>query len=252
MASPPASPFRAVLLDLDDTLVPWQTVPHWQWAWRPRGPVLAPRHALSAIHRSLKAWDRRRWQGLTGETAPADAAAYRAHLTETLSLLAGHELPAEENAAVVQRFLKPAGEIETYPEVARELSNIAAVGLKVGVVSSLPAEAARQALHRVSLDRLPLVTSGDATPSLPAPAAFRSAAGQLDVKPGEVLFVGDLFWSDVRAGNRAGVHAVLLDRDDRFARVLGPRIRSLSDVVPLTQRPPGTTPETSTDEPGPE
>ena len=251
MPDPASSPFRAVLLDLDDTLVPWQTVPHWQWAWRPRGPVLSPRHALSAIHRSLKSWDRRRWQGLIGGSAAADGNAYRAHLTETLTLLAGHELPAEENAAVVQRFLKPAGEIETYPEVARELSNLANAGLKVGVVTSLPAEAAHHALHRVSLDQLQLLISGDTTPALPAAAAFRSVAAALDAKPGELLFVGDLFWSDVRAGNRAGVHAVLLDRDDRFARVLGTRIRSLSDVLPLTQQAPGTPPETATNEPGP-
>jgi HAD superfamily hydrolase (TIGR01549 family) len=249
---PPSSPLRAVLLDLDDTLVPWQTVPHWQWAWRPRGPVLAPRHALSAIHRSLKVWDRRRWEGLLGATAPAGGAAYRAHLTETLTLLAGHELPAEENTAVVQRFLKPAGEIETYPEVEHELANLAAAGLKVGIVTSLPADAAQHALHRVSLDRLPLLITGDATPALPLAVAFRAVAAQLDVKPAEVLFVGDLFWSDIRAGNRAGVHAVLLDRDDRFARVLGTRIRSLSDVLPLTRTAPGAPPETPTNEPGPE
>ncbi|HEY1198566.1 MAG TPA: hypothetical protein VGG32_07560, partial [Thermoplasmata archaeon] len=61
----------AVLLDLDDVLVPFQTPAAWQWAWRPQGPVLGERRVKAAVRRALKAWDRRRWQGLTGKAPPA-------------------------------------------------------------------------------------------------------------------------------------------------------------------------------------
>ena len=247
-----AATLTGVLLDLDDTLLPWQTLPHWQWAWRPRGPVLSERHVVAALHRSLHAWDRRRWQGLVGEAPALDAAAYRDHLIATLTEIAGHSLPPEEVTAVVQRFLKPAGEVETFPDVVPALAHLAASGVRVGVTTSLPADAARYALHRAGLRDLQVVAYGDGpAPGLPSPAAYRAAAQAIDRKPKEVLFLGDLFWSDVRAAARAGLHAVLVDRRDWSPRVLARRIRTLAEVGGLLAGPPPAAPLPSQDGEGP-
>lgn len=244
MASPSPGALAAVLFDLDDTLVPWHTLPHWQWAWRPRGPVLSERHVLAAVHRSLHAWDRRRWQGLVGEAPPADLAAHRAHLEATLAAIAGHPLPADETTAVVNRFLKPAGEIESFPDVVPCLAQLAADGVGVGVVTALPAEAAHHALKRVGLGDLHVVATGESSsPPLPAPAAWKAAAEAVGHKPREILYVGDLFWSDVRAATRVGFSTVLVDRRDWLPRVLARRIRTLADVPGLRKSP--------TPEPGP-
>lgn len=225
---------RAVLVDLDDTLLPWQTVAHWQWAWRPRGPVLSERHLLAAVHRSLHAWDRRRWQGLVKEAPPIDATAYEAHVAATLLEVAGHGLPPEETAAVVQRFLKPAGEIETYPDAVPFLARLSAEGVAVAVTTDLPSAAARHALHRAGLGDLKVVATGDDPGAvLPAPEAFRAAAAAIGVRPREALYVGDLFWSDVRAAARVGFPTVLVDRHDWSPRVLARRVRSLAEVPDL-------------------
>ncbi len=248
---PGAAP--AVLFDLDDTLVPWQTVPHWQWAWRPRGPVLSERRVLAAIHRSLHAWDRRRWQGLVGETPPADLAAHRQHLVATLHAIAGHPLPTEETEAVVNRFLRPAGEIEAFADVRPCLGRLAQEGIRIGAVTALPAEAAQHALRRAGLADVSLLQTGESPlPGLPAPGAFRAAAQSLGHKPAEILYVGDLFWSDVRAAARVGFRTVLLDRREWAARVLARRIRSLSEVPDLALHPPAETAPTEPDGPGPE
>ena len=233
MALTPAGPWRAVLFDVDDTLVPWQTLAHWQWAWRPRGPLLSPRHALAAIKRSLHAWDRRRWDGVVGKSPATDEAAGRQWLRETLAAVAGHALPEAETEAVVDRFLKPAGEIEQFADVAPCLANLQAQHIAVGAVSELPGEVARGALRRSGLPDSMLVRAGDEPDGLrlPSAEAFRAAAAKLGAKPKETFFVGDLYWSDVRSAARASLGSVLLDRNDWAVRIEAPRLRSLSALA---------------------
>ena len=241
MPSPSSGHPSAILFDLDDTLLPWQTLPHWQWAWRPRGPLLSERHVLAAVHRSLHAWDRRRWQGLVGEAAPTDPAALVAHLGATLNEIAGHPLPASETDAVVQRFLRPAGEIETYPDTAPALDRLRSDGFEIGVATPLPREVAEHLLRRAGLGELPVLVAGEATPGLPAVAAFRLAVEGLGRRPREVLYAGDLFWSDVRAAGRAGLHPILVDRHDWGTHVIARRVRSLAELVEAAREAPPPT-----------
>jgi FMN phosphatase YigB (HAD superfamily) len=234
----------AVLFDLDDVLVPFQTPAAWQWAWRPQGPVLGDRRVKAAVRRSLKAWDRRRWQGLTGKAPPADLAALRAYLADSLAAVAGHTLPPAETEAVVRRFLHPAGEVERYPDASTTLDRLRSAGVKVGVVTPLPSDSARWLLHRCGLPESLVLGTGDGPgPCVPDRAAFRSAAEGLGVSLDRVAYVGDLFWSDVRAAARAGLAAVLLDRRDAWPKVLTGRLTSL-DLLESTLAAGGSPPET--------
>lgn len=219
-----------VVLDLDDTAVPFLSPAAWQWAWRPQGPVLGERRVRASVRRSLKTWDRRRWRGLTGREPPVDRAALDAHLKATLAALAGHPVADAESDAVVRRILRPAGEVETYPDVAPALARLAAAGVKVGIATELPAESAQWLLRRAGLPVDRLVVSGDSVPVLPDRAAFRAAADALGLAPARVVFVGDLFWSDVRAAARAGLGSVLIDRHDAWPKVLSGRITSLDGL----------------------
>lgn len=220
-----------VLLDLDDVVVPFHTPEMWQWAWRPQGPLLGERRVRAAVRRSLKRWDRRRWQGLTGKAPPADLAALREHLTETLWAIAGHSLPSPETEAVVRRVLRPAGEVERYLDVAPALDRLRTKEVRIGVATPLPTDSAKWLLHRVGVaEGLLLVTGDSGGPSLPDRAAFRGAAERLGVPVARLAFVGDLFWSDVRAAARAGLRAVLLDRHDAWPKVLSGRMTSLDTL----------------------
>jgi FMN phosphatase YigB (HAD superfamily) len=237
-------------LDLDDTLVPWQTVAHWQWAWRPLGPLLSERHTHAALRRGLHQWDRRRWQGLVGKAPHTDPEAYRTFLHETLTAIAGHPLPEGEASAVVTRFLKPAHEGESYPDALAALKRLEEEQVKVGVVADLPEETARLALRRSGLsDRLLLLADDAPDPRLPTSAGFRTALKVLGVKPSETLFVGDLFWSDVRAAGRAGLAAALIDREDQAEKVLATRVRTLTEIPALLHAAVAPAPEPGPDEP---
>jgi HAD superfamily hydrolase (TIGR01549 family) len=219
----------AVLFDLDDVLVPFQTPGAWQWAWRPQGPLLGERRVRSAVRRALKAWDRRRWEGLTGRQPPADLPALQAHLLATLTAIAGHPVPEAE--AVVRRLLRPAGEVERYPDVAPGLERLRVAGIAVGVVTPLPSESARWLLRRTGIPETLLRATGDSPgPGLPDPTAFRAAAAGLGVPLDRIGYVGDLFWSDVRAASRAGLGSLLLDRHDAWPHVQVGRITELGQL----------------------
>lgn len=228
-----------MLLELEDALVPWMTLAHWQWAWRPRGPVLSERHARAALRRQVHLWDRQRWQALVGRARPPDVATYRTFLAETLTAIAGHPLPDEETRAVVERFLKPAHEAESYPDAFVAIRALDERHVKVGVVSDLPAENARLALRRAGLPEGILLVAGDTPePRPPMIPGYREAVKRLGAKPSQAWFVGDLFWSGVRAAARAGLTSVFIDRPGAADQVLETRIRSLAELPALLDVPP--------------
>jgi HAD superfamily hydrolase (TIGR01549 family) len=219
-----------VVLDLDDVAVPFLSPAAWQWAWRPQGPVLGDRRVRSAVRRSLKVWDRRRWRGLTGREPPADLAALTAHLHATLTAVAGHSLPETEADAVVRRLQHPAGEVETYPDVLPALRRLEAAGVRVAIATELPADAATWLLKRAGIAPALVRVTGEFPTPLPDRAAFRATAAALELPHEKVAFVGDLFWSDVRAAARAGLASVLLDRHDAWPKVQSGRITTLDGL----------------------
>ena len=231
---------ESILFDLDDTLVPFQTPAHWQWAWRPQGPILPERHVRAALHHALHAWDRRRWMGLVKRGPAVDWNAYREHLKETLLAVAGRSLPDNEVAVVVERFLKPAGEIERFPDVEPAIRQLRALGIKIAVLTPLPTELAKTLLRRVALSDVPVLSSEptQGVPGVPVPALYRSAAKTLGLLPNRTAFVGDLFWSDYRAALRAGLRGFLLERPGNESRGEARRLSSLNELVGAIRAPP--------------
>lgn len=226
---------RALLWDFDDTLVPIHTLDRWQWAWKPQGPRLNERHARASIREGLRRWDRRRWQGLVGETGPADSAAYHDALREMLFAIAGRPLPEAETEAVLARFPKYPGPISPFPDLHPCLDTLRARGIRMGVLIGTPFPRARELLGQLRLTDLVTGVFGDVAgePQAPAAAAYRAACDRLDAQPAETGFVGDLFWSDSRAASRAGLQGILLDRNDWWARLESVRVTSLADVPGL-------------------
>jgi FMN phosphatase YigB (HAD superfamily) len=221
---------KAVVFDLDETLVPLYTLARWQWAWRPNGPVLPDRHVRAAVRRELHAWDRRRWRGVVGTDRAVTAGDYIEFLRSMLLAVADRPLPNDEVAAVLDRFVRPIGPIERFPDVEPALRHLAARSIPFAVVSALPVGAARPFLRRVGIDenRLPEAPS-DALPT-PDRGAFKRAVAFLGVPASQTAFVGDLYWSDTRAASRAGLDAILLDRDGRVPPAAGRRIASLAEL----------------------
>jgi FMN phosphatase YigB (HAD superfamily) len=233
-----------VLFLVEDTLVPEHTPDRWQWAWRPQGPVLPERHTRAALRRSLHAWDRRRWEGLTGAAPPVDAVIHRGFLRETLAEVVGHRLSEAETEAVVDRFLR-APTPPPFPDVAPALAGLKAAGWRVAAIGERPGPGAAETLKRAGLRSSVDAVVGEAPdgPWLPTKEAFRGAARELGLKASELKFVGRLYWSDIRAAQRAGPAAFLVDRPDWWPRVTERRLRALTELpVALGAIPPAPPP----------
>jgi FMN phosphatase YigB (HAD superfamily) len=243
--------YRAVLWDLDDTLVPWQTVERWQWAWRPQGPRLSERHVRAALRRGTRRWDRRRWRGLIGAEPPADEVARHEILRNILFEIAGHPLPEAETEAVLHRLPRFPGLPDPFRDVRPCLAALKQRGIPMAVVAPEPGERAVVTLRHERLDEFVSVVGAEAdAPRVPVAEAFRRACERLGSPPGETVYVGDLYWSDARAASRAGLWGLLLDRNGWWTRVESARIASLTDFAPwFDQGPPPERPKHDMPEP---
>ncbi|HXQ93565.1 MAG TPA: HAD family hydrolase [Thermoplasmata archaeon] len=252
MPAPSEGAVRAVLFDLDDTIVPFQTPAHWQWAWRPQGPALPERHVRSATRKALRAWDRRRWQGLVAAAPPVGPADFRVFLHDTLLAVADRPLGDAEVESGVDRFLRPSPHGETFVDVPVLARWLAAHGVLAGVVTPMTESVAKSFAERSGLGaQLPLFAdTGNAdSPRLPTPSAFKAAREALVGRTGRVVYVGDLYWSDFRAAARAGLESILLDRMDLFPGLGGTRIRSLAELPALLEKEAPTAPPPDSNEP---
>jgi putative hydrolase of the HAD superfamily len=70
----------------------------------------------------------------------------------------------------------------------------------------------------------------------PAPRIFHVALEKHAVDPEEALHVGDSLKDDVEGARKAGLHAVLLDRERRQEQSGVQTIASLDELFPLLQR----------------
>ncbi len=102
-----------------------------------------------------------------------------------------------------------------FPDVEPALAELHARGLTLGVVSNF------NAMLDDYLEQLNLrdwfsvvVSSADVGVTKPDPAIFRVALDRLGVQPEQALYVGDDVRNDYHGARQAGLHAVLLNRDD--------------------------------------
>ncbi len=124
-----------------------------------------------------------------------------------------------------------------YSDVAPALAELKRRGLKLGVISNFDSRL-YDALMACELDRFfdSVHVSTRAGAAKPDPAIFQAALNYHAVEAPQSWHVGDSLREDVEGAMAAGVNAVLLDRDDRFAEnVPSTRITNLEQVVILLE-----------------
>jgi HAD superfamily hydrolase (TIGR01549 family) len=128
---------------------------------------------------------------------------------------------------------------ELYDEVPDVLRELAAAGLRIGLISNSHRCLASFQSH-FELQGLisATVSSSDHGFMKPHPSIFFAALQLVDVRPAEAVMVGDSLRHDVEGALRAGLRAILLHRGDtptaRAGEELGvPVIRSLRELPKL-------------------
>ena len=124
-----------------------------------------------------------------------------------------------------------------FPETIDVLKELKCRGLKLGVISNFDDRI--YAVMR-SLDILSffdaVTISSETGYCKPDPEIFEAAVRALGVPASKILLIGDSLHDDVEAGIRAGVAAVLIDRQGRYASSNHvKRISSLEEIAQLTR-----------------
>ena len=105
-----------------------------------------------------------------------------------------------------------ADNLELIPGADLIVKNLSSIGLKIGLVTSTQRkylETKMQPLKNGGVDTLfeVIITSDDVEKRKPAPDPLIACAQELDIKPGNCVYVGDTT-TDIKAGKAAGMQTV--------------------------------------------
>ena len=204
MAPPLSAPLRAVLFDWGDTLF-----------HAPHAPEVIASFARSSGVRMSEERAREMWDEIwaVGKT-PEEIAKGRdlsmeAHRRVWMDLFSQLDVEVPGlSRALYERVMDPHSWVP-YADTRATLEAVRRRGLKVGVVSNVPADL-RPVFAKHGLERLvdSYTHSFEVGAEKPDPAIFLAAAKSLGVKPNETLMVGD---HEVdRGAERTGMRAFIL------------------------------------------
>jgi 2-haloalkanoic acid dehalogenase type II len=109
-------------------------------------------------------------------------------------------------------------ECVAYSDTKVSLNRLKQMGVRLGLVSNAYEEDIDAILNKAGLEKSlfdVVVGVNTIRKGKPQPDIFRYALGKLGVKPEETLFVGDHVDNDYRGAKAVGMHALLIERDDK-------------------------------------
>lgn len=233
------STIRAILYDAGRTLVhPRAQAPEiWDFLSRQLGIDLARKRELPDVGHFYYA--RLGQDGLGAYDSDARARSFWTAYYAQALLDAGVDLPREKllsvGNALYDWYQRPE-QWEPYPEVLEALRRAQERGLVQGVVSDWGTDLVPLLhAHEVTRHLDFVVASAAVGTAKPHPDIFRFALARADLKPADVVYVGDSYVSDVLGARAVGIAPVLLDREGKAPAVDCPVVASLLEVLELVE-----------------
>ncbi len=230
---------RAILYDAGRTLVrplP-QAADVWDFLARQLGIDLARERKLPDVGHFYYA--RLGEDGLGAYDSDARARSFWSAYYAQALLDTGVELPREEllsAADALYDWYQQPEQWEPYPEVLEALRRAHERGLVQGVVSDWGTDLVPLLhAHEVTRHLDFVVASAAVGAAKPHPDIFRFALARADLKPAEVVYVGDSYVSDVLGARAVEIAPVLLDREGKAPAVDCPVVSSLLEVLELIE-----------------
>jgi putative hydrolase of the HAD superfamily len=147
-----------------------------------------------------------------------DDTIWHAFTEEIFISMGGPREIASECATEIERGWEVSENFELYEDVLPVLEDLRAHRLKLGLVSNgIRDLSAFVVHHRLDVDAI--VDSRTHGYVKPHPTIFQAALERLGVPAGEAAMVGDSLEEDVEGARALGMHAILVDRDDRHRDV---------------------------------
>lgn len=230
MSADPTAPVRAILLDVDDTLVDTRAamVAAGTAAFTALWPQRSPQDHQRAALRYYEDPQRFFPEYAAGRLPFDDMRVARLREVQAALELAGEPTLASFEEAYVPAFQ---ASITAFPDALRMLERVLARGIPVGLLTNSSAPPTRLKLEVLGLeDRFDVVVTADTLGfGKPDPRVYLHACEQLGHDPAETLCVGDSLEWDVLGAQRAGLGAVWLDR----AGGTHPQARSVASLDEL-------------------
>jgi putative hydrolase of the HAD superfamily len=205
---------RAVLFDVDFTLC------------RPGPQLSAESYARVATRHGVEL-DVSRYEDAREEAAlnlkrhPEllhDDTIWHAFTEEIFIGMGGPREVASECATEIERGWEVSENFELFEDALPVLEELRAHGLKLGLVSNgIRDLTAFVAHHRLDVDAI--VDSRTHGYVKPHPTIFQAALERLAVRADQTAMVGDSLAEDVEGARALGMHAILVDREDRHPDV---------------------------------
>ena len=230
---------RAILYDAGRTLIrPRPQTPEiWDFLARQLGVELARERRQPDVGHFFYA--RLGQDGLGAYDSDARARSFWAEYYAEALAEAGVDLPREvllsAGNAVYDWYQRPE-QWEPYPEVLEALQRAQERGLVQGVVSDWGTDLV-PLLHAHEITQYLdfVVASAAVGTAKPHPDIFRFALARADLRPAEVVYVGDSYVSDVLGARAVGIAPVLIDREGKAPAVDCPVVSSLLEVLDLIE-----------------
>jgi putative hydrolase of the HAD superfamily len=124
-----------------------------------------------------------------------------------------------------------------FPETSSTLAQLKAQGVEIGIISNFDSRLF-SLMRGLGIEQLfdSVTISSLAQAAKPAPKIFQLALEKHAVDPDEALHVGDSLQDDFGGATKAGLHAVLLDRQGRHQTAGVQTIHTLDELLPLIDR----------------
>ncbi|HXJ36557.1 MAG TPA: HAD family hydrolase [Candidatus Eisenbacteria bacterium] len=205
---------RAVLFDLDDTLIDYSGAVEACWD---RACALAAQHGLDVAAVARTVHDVRRWFWADRERHARERTDMLGAWTKIVAIALGRLGHASDAlaAAVASDFaVRREAATTLFADVIPCLTALRARGVAVGCVTNGDARLQRAKLARHGLAALfdAIVIEGEFGAGKPDPAVYRHVLGALGATPGEATMVGDNLEWDVAGPLRLGMNGVWIDR----------------------------------------
>lgn len=151
------------------------------------------------------------WKRSEAEQVEVPASASFAEALAAVGLPAGETMLSEAEAV----FFKPELEMSRlYPSAAETLAALAAMGLRLGMISNATShQLVVDIVRRHGLERYfdPVVSSAGHGNTKPHPDIFRYVLRRWNVAPEDAVMIGDNLGADILGANRVGMRSVLVD-----------------------------------------
>lgn len=121
-----------------------------------------------------------------------------------------------------------------YPDTLDTLQKLKDKGLKLAIISNCPANNIEPVLERFGMTGLfDFIALSYKEGTLKHENLFNVALEKLNLKPEEVIAVGDSMQTDIKGAKDAGIKAYLVDRRDK--RDYFPKIKALKNLVEIVE-----------------